>query len=185
MIKALTVCVILAFASALPARASTEPGFAPSIDAGGTPFSLHASALLRYKVVFKVYNIALYLGSGVSPEAVFNDVPKRLEVEYLRNLSRDMIIEAGNVALEASVPADELARLKERLDRINALYEDVKAGDRYAITYIPGQGTELSLNGRTKGIIEGADFAAAYFKIWLGENAPRQDIRDALLKRGV
>jgi hypothetical protein len=46
---------------------------------------------------------------------------------------------------------------------------DVEPGDRYAITYVPGVGTELSLNGQTRGIIEGQDFASALFALWLGE----------------
>jgi hypothetical protein len=48
------------------------------------------------------------------------------------------------------------------------LYEDVQPGDRYSLTYIPGRGTELALNGVPKGIIRGAEFAEAVFSIWLG-----------------
>ena len=54
------------------------------------------------------------------------------------------------------------------LDRINALYRDVKPGDRYSLTYLPGRGTELALNGEPLGLIAGSDFASAYFSIWLG-----------------
>ena len=70
--------------------------------------------------------------------------------------------------------------IQSRIDAINALYEDVGPGDRYALTYLPGRGTELSRNGVSKGIIEGADFAAAYFKIWLGRKVARPELRDAL-----
>jgi hypothetical protein len=48
------------------------------------------------------------------------------------------------------------------------MYEDVKPGDRYSLTYIPGKGTKLALNGEHKGTIEGSEFAAALFSIWLG-----------------
>ena len=51
----------------------------------------------------------------------------------------------------------------------NAFYEDVKPGDRYALTYLPGLGTELALNGKRLGVIEGADFGAALFSIWFGD----------------
>jgi hypothetical protein len=64
---------------------------------------------------------------------------------------------------------------------MSALYEDVVAGDRYALTYRPDLGTELSKNGRHLRTIPGADFAAAYFGIWLGD-APLDDaLRDQLL----
>ena len=55
-----------------------------------------------------------------------------------------------------------------QIDYHNSLYEDVQPGDRYSLTYIPGRGTELALNGEPKGIIEGAEFAQAVFSIWLG-----------------
>jgi len=44
----------------------------------------------------------------------------------------------------------------------------METGDRYSLTYIPGKGTELALNGEHKGTIEGSEFAAALFSIWLG-----------------
>jgi hypothetical protein len=44
------------------------------------------------------------------------------------------------------IPA-ERARIQGRIDRINAAYKNVKSGDRYSLTYLPGRGTELALNG--------------------------------------
>jgi hypothetical protein len=38
-----------------------------------------------------------------------------------------------------------------------------------------------ALNGITKGVIEGADFAAAYFAIWLGQKPLDRSLRDQLL----
>lgn len=69
-------------------------------------------------------------------------------------------------------------------DRPPARYEDVKPGDRYALTYIPGRGTELSLNGLRKGVISGADFGRAYYRIWLGEHPIDASLRDQLLSCG-
>jgi hypothetical protein len=42
-------------------------------------------------------------------------------------------------------------------------------------------GTELALNGRPMGMIEGADFAAAIFSLWLGENPYDKQFKNALL----
>ena len=71
--------------------------------------------------------------------------------------------------LARSHDPQEIERLKTRIDYHNSLYVDVAPGDRYALTYLPGVGTELSLNGRPLGVIEGSDFAAAIFSLWLGE----------------
>ena len=109
------------------------------------------------------------------------DVPKRLELSYFWGIKGSDFGKAGDEILERNVDPDTLARLRPRLEQINALYETVKPGDRYALTYVPGIGTELALNGRSKGIIPGADFAAAYFRIWLGDQSIDTALRDQLL----
>ena len=50
------------------------------------------------------------------------------------------------------------------------------------MTYLPGRGTELALNGTPLAVIEGADFAAAYFGIWLGPNSIDDRLKRDLLK---
>ena len=72
-------------------------------------------------------------------------------------------------------------RLRDTLERLNAMYEDIEPGDRYALTYVPGVGTELARNGRRLGVIEGADFSSALFAIWLGERALDGSLRRQLL----
>jgi hypothetical protein len=40
----------------------------------------------------------------------------------------------------------------------------------------------LALNGKKKGVVPGADFAAAYFTIWFGKKPMDVSMRDELLK---
>ena len=61
------------------------------------------------------------------------------------------------------------------------MYRDVEPGDRYRLTYEPGRGTTLSHNGQRLGTIEGADFAADYFGLWLGADPLSESFRDELL----
>jgi chalcone isomerase-like protein len=68
-----------------------------------------------------------------------------------------------------------------RIEYHNSLYVDVKPGDRYSLTYVPGQGTKLRLNGVERGTIEGADFAAAIFSIWLGAKPMDNKFKRSLL----
>ena len=75
---------------------------------------------------------------------------------------------ATDESIAKNVSPQTFKQLRPKIDYHNSLYEDVQPGDRYSLTYIPGKGTELALNGVPKGIIEGADFAAAVFSIWLG-----------------
>ncbi|MGH7965845.1 MAG: chalcone isomerase family protein [Candidatus Binatia bacterium] len=179
------VCVVLWLTVAETSRAAEIEGvtFADRYQAGETTLVLNGVGLLRYRVFFKGYVAALYLGEGVRPKDVLSDVPKRLELEYFWAIKGPDFGKAGDTLLADNVPAAILASLRPRLDRINALYTDVKPGDRYSLTYIPGVGTELALNGQPRGVIEGADFAAAYFAIWLGKKPLDGSLKSQLLKR--
>jgi hypothetical protein len=157
--------------------------FVPSLQAGDTPLTLNNAGLLRYRVVIKAYVAALYLGEGVAPSAVLSDVPKRLEAEYFWALDGE---DFGPVTLQGisrNVDAATLERLRPRIERFGALFVDVKPGDRYALTYLPGRGTEVAHNGRPLGVIEGADFAAALFAVWLGPDPLDEDLKVSLLAR--
>ena len=168
----------------LSARALTVENitFADSITIGGTPVPLRNAALLRYLKFIKAYVAALYLPEGVKPEAVLSDVPKRLEINYLVSIKGPDFGKGAEPTLQLNQTPAELARLRSRIDRINSIYQDVKPGDRYALTYLPGRGTELALNGTPLTVIEGADFAAAYFGIWLGRDSIDDKLKRDLLK---
>jgi hypothetical protein len=156
--------------------------FADSVTIGPAPAQLYNAALLRYLKFIKAYVAALYLPEGVLPEQVLTDVPKRLEISYLVAIKGQDFGKGAEPVLRRNLSADELARLRSRIDHINSIYRDVKAGDRYALTYLPGRGTELALNGSRLTVIEGADFAAAYFGIWLGREPIDDRLKHELLK---
>ena len=177
------VLALLALLASSPATSGEIEGvrFDDRIEAGGDTLELHGLALLRYRVVFRAYVAGLYLRDGQDASRVLDDVPKRLELSYFWGIAGADFGPAADQVLERSFPSTVLAPLRERLDRLHALYRDVEPGDRYALTYIPGRGTELALNGTPLGTIEGADFAAAYFAIWLGRDPIDASFRDTLL----
>lgn len=168
----------------VPARALTVQGvtFAESVRAGDTVLMLHNAALLRYLKVIKAYVAAVYLPKGTAPDKVLDDVPKRLEISYLVSIKGPDFGKGAEPVLQRNQTARELARLRSRIDRLNTIYRDVKPGDRYALTYLPGRGTELTLNGVPLTVIEGADFAEAYFGIWLGREPIDDGLKRNLLK---
>jgi len=167
-----------------PARALTVENvtFSDTVQIGGKPVPIHNAALLRYLKIIKAYVAALYLPEGVATEQVLSDVPKRLEINYLVSIKGTDFGKGAAPTLERNQTPAELTRLQGRIDRINAAYKDVKAGDRYSLTYLPGRGTELALNGTPLTVIEGSDFAAAYFGIWLGREPIDEKLKRDLLK---
>jgi hypothetical protein len=130
---------------------------------------LKGVGLLRYLGMFKVYAGAFYLEEGAPINEALADRAKRIEVEYLRSFKGEEFGPATVEMMEKNVDKSTIERLRQQIDYHNSLYEDVGPGDRYALTYIPGKGTELALNGEPKGVVEGADFATALFSIWIGQ----------------
>jgi hypothetical protein len=134
-----------------------------------TGLELKGVGLLRYLGLFKVYAGAFYLEEGTPINEALADRAKRLEVEYLRSFKGEEFGPATVEMMKKNVDKVTIEKLRQQIDHHNSLYEDVEPGDRYALTYIPGRGTELALNGEPKGVVEGADFATALFSIWIGK----------------
>ncbi len=180
---AITVILLLIASTPRSGTAAEIEGvqFAEQYQRGDVTLALHCVGLLRYKVLFKGYVAGLYLDAGVAAQEALTDVPKRLELSYFWGIKGSAFGKAGDEVLARNVDPNTLTQLRPRLEQMNALYETVSPGDRYALTYVPGLGTELALNGRSKGIIPGADFAAAYFRIWLGDQSIDPALRDQLL----
>ena len=143
---------------------------------------LTAVGLLRYWG-FKAYTGAFYLEEGTPVKDFFTDRTKRIELEYFRSIKGEDFGPAINKSIAKNVDSKTFDRLRPRIDYHNSLYEDVRPGDRYSLTYVPGKGTELARNGEPKGLIEGADFAAAVFSIWLGTKPISDSFKRQILGR--
>lgn len=155
--------------------------FPDEVDSEAGPLRLFGLGLLRYRVLFRGYVGGLYLPDGVEPAALFDDLPKALELYYYWDIEGRFFGEAADDILSRALPAERVTALRSRVDRLHALYRDVEEGDRYRLTYSPGVGTTLALNGEVLGTIPGADFAADYFGIWLGSEPLNVPFRDQML----
>ena len=148
---------------------------------GDTILHVKGVGLLRYMVFVKVYVAALYLKQGVPAEHALSDTPKRLEIHYFKSIKAEDFALSTRDMIAKNVNSETLKRLQPHIDEINALYEDVRPGDRYSLTYVVGKGTELALNGKPKGVIAGSDFASAMFSIWLGLRPLDKSLKESLL----
>ncbi len=157
--------------------------FAENARVGDAELPLRGVGRVYYLRFFEVYVGGLYLPKRVAPRDVLTDVPKRLELHYTRAITAAQFIEAAEEFLQRNLSAERRATVQARIDRLHRAYEDVDAGDFYALTYTPGVGTELALNGESLITVEGNDFASAYLSIWLGERALSAKFRDAVVGR--
>lgn len=156
--------------------------FKESLTVNNTTLKLTGTGLLRYWG-FKAYAGAFYLEAGSPIDEALSDRAKRIELQYKRSIKGKDFGPATDKSIAKNIDPATIKRLRSRIDYHNSLYEDVQPGDRYALTYIPGRGTELALNGEPKGLIEGADFAAAVFSIWLGSKPMNKSFKEQILGR--
>ena len=150
------------------------------ISVDGVTIDLVGTGLLKF-LGFKAYAGAFYLETGVDSRMALSDRAKRIELEYFRPIDGEDFGPATEKSILKNVDMETFNRLKDRIMYHNSLYEDVKPGDRYSLTYVPGRGTELALNGEPKGVIRGADFAAAIFSIWVGDNPISKSFKSDIL----
>ena len=116
---------------------------------------------------------------GVRARDLLQDVAKRVEFHYLRSLSAADFRKATTDTMRPLVDEAGWQRIRAGVDQINAAYRDVKAGDRQALTYRPGAGTELALNGMVLATVPGEEFARILFAVWFGAKPLDDGFRDA------
>lgn len=185
MKRALFWIVVAAFVFPVPVgQAAVEIegiAFDETFHVEDTVLHLRGYGLLRYLVFIKAYVGAFYMPPPENAGDPLGASPRRLELQYFHAIRAEDFADATRQKIADNVTPATLAAIAERLARFNALYRDVQPGDRYALTYLPGRGTELSLNGVALGSIPGEDFAAAVFAIWLGRVPIDEGFRDSLL----
>ena len=155
--------------------------FQDSITVDGQELPVRGTGLFRYLGFIKAYVGALYMPDDINSERVLADIPKRLELEYFHAFKGEDFGAATNKILFQNLDAETLERLMPRVKLHNSLYRDVKPGDRYSLTYMPGRGTELALNGEPLGVIEGLDFAVAIYAMWLGDKPMNKSFKRQLM----
>jgi hypothetical protein len=139
---------------------------------------------VRSKFFIKVYVGALYLPDAQREAAriVEADAPVAVHLHFLHSeVDTKKLVDAWNDGFNANHDAGQLAALKARIERFNALFRTVKRGEVIRIEYLPGRGTRVAINAEERGKIEGADFRAALLRIWLGDKPADDDLKRSML----
>lgn len=105
--------------------------------------------------------------------------PLVLQLDYRRAISGTKIAAASVAEIRRLALADA-ATLQRWGEQLAALIPDVASGDAISGHYLPG-GAHFYFNGRPIGAIEDAQFARAFFAIWLDARTSAPELRTALL----
>jgi long-chain acyl-CoA synthetase len=139
---------------------------------------------VRTRVVFKVYVASLYVPQkSADLAAVLSKAPRRIQLNLLRTLSADQLVDALNEGLAENNTAAELAAVKPQADQLAAImkaFKEVKEKDVVTLDFVEGA-TRIGLNGEARGSIAGDAFNQALTKVWLGDKPVQADLKKALL----
>ncbi len=154
-----------------------------SIGESGSQLVLNGAGI-RKKLFIKVYVGALYLPSKQNTVAAILNAegPKRITMHFLyKEVSAKKLVNGWNEGFEENSTAGEVKSLQERINRFNKLFRTVKKNDIIRLDYLPEKGTQVWINNKQMGTVEGADFNRALLKIWLGSKPADGGLKKAWL----
>ena len=179
-----TTRTLLAFAFALPLLAATIAGvnLENSVSVNNQTLVLNGGGI-RKKFFIKVYVGGLYLpAKNKDATAIMAaDAPRRMVMHFVYSVSKDQMCDAWSEGLEANTP-NASAEVKGAFKTLCSWMEPIPKGNRLVLTYVPGTGTTVEINGKMKGTLPGKPTADAILATWLGPKpGPGEDFKDAVL----
>ena len=150
---------------------------------GGQDLVLNGAGL-RTRAIFKVYVASLYLPAKASTAAaVYAKGPRRVQLNMLRDVGADQMVEALVEGVNQSNSAADAAAVKAQTDQLASIMKSIgqlKEGNVLAFDFVDG-GTRVSLNGGAKGTIPGEAFNKALTNAWIGDKPVQDDLKKAML----
>ena len=160
--------------------ASEPVKFSDTISIAQTTMDLQGLGQKNF-LFMKAFVAAFYLEDGVDTENVLGDVGKSVEVSYFLPIGGDKLTGYTYDKMKENLTAQEFSQISDELEQMAEYFPDLKSGDRYSLTYVPGTGTKFIYNGDLLGIIEDPLFAKGVFSVWIGDNPMDKKIRDQIL----
>ena len=139
---------------------------------------------IRTKVFIKIYVGSLYVpAKSADLGAVLAKGPRRIQMNLLRNVSADDLLDALNDGLKDNNTAAEMAAVKAQQDQLTTImkaFGEAKEGNVVTLDFVDGA-TLVGFNGAARGTIPGEAFNHALTKIWLGDKPVQADLKKAML----
>lgn len=149
----------------------------------GTELVLNGAGI-RSKFFFDIYIAKLYLEHPATDvkKILASTGGRRMVMHFLHDeVSKDKIVDGWIEGFAGNSDAKDVEALQSRIDSFNAMFVDVKKGDRIVLDFVPEKGTIVTVAGEEKGVIEGKDFNDALLLIWLGDKPVNKKLKQQLL----
>lgn len=168
------------------ASAAPETKFEPTAELQGQALVLNGAGT-RWRAVFRVYDLALYLPrkARTADEALAMPGAKRLRFTALRELPGTDLGAAFIKGMGENNPKELVQKhvlSTTRLIEIFSGRSKMMPGETFAMDFVPGKGTTFYIAGQPQGAPVGDnEFFAMVLRIWLGSNPVDRQLKTDLL----
>lgn len=160
--------------------AKGEVKFPEVIQKADYTFKLQGTGYKRF-LFMRAFDAGFYATEDTRMKNILSDVPKHLEVEYHVGIPAKSLTDYTITHMKLNITKEEFFELKEQVALMGQYFVDLKANDRFSLTYLPGVGTEFAHNGKLTGVIAGEPFGRALFSVWIGEKPFDQNLKRKVL----
>lgn len=183
MKKSMGLLLALLFAAGAQAAEVGGVKLDDKMSVGGQELVLNGAGI-RTKFMFKVYVGSLYVpAKATTAAAVYAKGPRRVQLNMLRDVTADQMIDALTEGVNQSNSAAEAAAVKAQTGELTTIMKSIgplKEGNVLTFDFVDGA-TKVSLNGAAKGSIAGDAFNKALTNAWIGDNPVQADLKKAML----
>lgn len=185
LLLSLSLNLGLGLLTALPvqARPVGDVDLPDTLNAGNSSLVLNGAGI-RNKYFLEVYVAGLYLPAA-SHDA--NSILKADEVQSVRlvitssQITRQRLLDSIEDGIRKSA-GDDYPKFEPRMKELwEAITFEVKPGDTFEFTWVPGEGTHVVMNGKELRLLADHEFKQVLFGIWLSQNPVQESLKEDML----
>lgn len=150
--------------------------FEDEITVDSQTLTVQGIGLLEWKYIVDVYLVALYKSKDIAIDKINTNIPKRLVYHFFGDMKAGDFQSTVFQLMPRNIGEEKAQGLTKELDEFNEFYQDVKEGQRYALTFLPGKGLEMALDGESLGV----EFGSSSLTIWLGPDPVSKGLQKAM-----
>jgi long-chain acyl-CoA synthetase len=183
MIRSATMFAMLAAAASAWALDVDGVKVDDKVSVGGQELVLNGAGI-RKRAIFKVYVGSLYVPAKArTTDEVLAKGPRRIQLNLLRNLSADQLIDALMDGLRQNLTAAQMQGITVQTGELAAImksFGEAKEGSVVTLDFVDGA-TKVGLDGTARGSVDGPAFNDALTRIWVGDHPVQADLKKAML----
>ena len=177
-ISLLVICVMVCLSSLAGAAQLSGIVFNENFQDQGINMKLQGMGL-KTVFFFKAF-VAGFYTNDMKQASLPAESSQRIEVEYFVNIPARKLSQFTVEQMKLNISPVEFGLIQKQIKLMAQYFVDLKPGDRFSLTYIPGTGTKFAHNGRLTGIIQGSLFARALFAVWIGQKPFDKQLKEQI-----